>query len=103
MAISASRAVSPTVPGAERFTVTDITLDSEYPTGGESVTPADLGLSTVTFAVAAVHDGTSATAAASAGYDKDKELLLVYNTTAQVADRADLTGLVVRVLAFGQE
>lgn len=33
--------------GAWKFGVADVTMDSSYPTGGESVLPADFGITTV--------------------------------------------------------
>ena len=95
------------VDGARKRSVTDVAFDTSYPTGGEVVTFADLRLDRVDHATAVVHSATTTTVnAASAGYTPGNgtttSLLAVYDETpAEVANDADLAGLVVRVTAWG--
>jgi hypothetical protein len=87
--------------GTQKQVVRDVALDSSYPTGGEVISPADLGL--VGFERANTYLKTTATTSvniANAYYDGAN--LLVFNETpAEVADSADLAGAVVRVEAYG--
>lgn len=101
MAISAAN-VDSNVFGSRRVTVTDITLDSSYPTGGEAVTAANLGLSTVLFAICNVKAVSGTVNIANAYYDQANSKLKIYDETpGEVANAADLSSNVVRVLAFG--
>src|SRR3990172_4286733 len=93
-----------TIVGDERRTVTDVTFDTSYPTGGEAVTAAELGLHKI-------HTGTccdlTATGAAvnvaSATFDHATSKILLYDETpAQVASTADVATTVVRVVAHGK-
>ncbi len=105
MAISATRRgdLAYRIVGAQKETLTDITFDSAYPTGGEAVTAADLGLNYVDNADAAVKSATGAGVnVASAFYDETTDKILLYDETpAQVANAADVATTVVRVRARG--
>jgi hypothetical protein len=105
MAIAASRVgdLAYRIRGNQRSTLTDITLDNSYPTGGEAITPSDLGLNYVETADAHIKSATGAGVnVASAFYDESTAKLLVYDETpAQVANAADLSTVVVRVRAYG--
>lgn len=92
-----------TTQGNAKRTVTDVTLDSSYLSGGEPVTAANLGLTSVNWAEAQINLAATTTVnAASAGYDEATGLLHVYDETpAEVASTADLAGLKVRVIAYG--
>lgn len=110
-AISASRVQKPRVPGAERRTVTEITFDNSYTSGGEAVTPADLGLETsVTFAVCDLVNGSEGEGGAEevnpvsgASYDPDEELLHLNDakTGEEIAAEEDMSKVVVQVVAYG--
>lgn len=96
------------VVSAQRKTTTDVTFDSSYPTGGESVTAAQLNLNIIEDAVATVKAATGggvnvANVHASVASTGATLNLLVYDETpAEVTDTNDLSTLVVRVVAFGK-
>lgn len=90
----------PKVPGSEKFTCTDVTMSASYTTGGEAVAAANLGLSSVLYAVAVVRV-PGGTASCNATYDLTNSKVIIYNTTAQVGNGVDLSACIVRVLAFG--
>jgi hypothetical protein len=101
MATTNSRVVVPFVPGAERVTVTDVTFDSSYPTGGESVTAADLGLTSVTFAITSIK--TAGTGSVTeAFYVTSTGLLKAYTAAAEVANATDLSAVTAQIVAFGK-
>lgn len=85
---------------ALRVTVTDVTMDTSYPTGGESITAADLGLKSVFFAIANLQT-TATTAANDAWYDVTNSKLKVNGPTAEVANGASLASVVITVYAWG--
>lgn len=92
------------IVGDEYRTVTDMTFDSSYPTGGEAVTAANLGLRKINHANVV---GASATGAgvnvANAIVDLTNSKVLLYDETpAQVADNADVQTAVVRIEAYGK-
>ena len=89
--------------GTRKVTITDVALDSSYPTGGESVSASDLGLVKVESADATLKSAATTTVnIANVYYDESTSKLLVYDETpAQVANAADLAGAVVRVTARG--
>lgn len=87
------------------MTVTDITFASgTYATGGDAVTAATLGLDRVHAAIATVKlSATTTVNVANVYYNKDTAKLLVYDETpAEVANAADLAGLVVQIIAWGK-
>lgn len=101
MAISAA-SVDSNVFGSRRVTVTDVTLDSSYPTGGEAITAAQLGLSTVLFAFCNVKAVSGTVNVANAYYDSANSKIKVYDETpAEVANAASLASVVIRVMAYG--
>lgn len=89
--------------GAQKKTITDVAMDSSYPTGGESVPASDLGLNYVETAQAQIKSAATTTVNVTAvHYDETTNKLLAYDETpAEVANDADLDGLVVRITAFG--
>ena len=95
------------VLGHQKQTVTDVSMDSSYPPGGEVITAANLRLGVVDRATAQIQSAATTTVnAVSAGYTPGNgtttSLLAVYDETpAEVANGADLAGLVVRVTAYG--
>jgi hypothetical protein len=102
MAATVSRVLD-TVVGAQRKTVSEITFDSSYPTGGEAVTASQLG-----FGVAVLNASTTIKTVggtvnvANAYYDIPNGKVLVYDETpAEVSDTATLATLVVQIEAYG--
>ena len=89
-----TRVVNSEVFGSRRVTVSTIALDSVYPTGGEAISAADLGLTVVDWAVATVKSAATSTVNVTAvHYETSTNKLLCYDETpAQVANAADLRG-----------
>lgn len=104
-AIAATRVQKPRVPGAEKFTITDIAFDNSYAEGGEKVTPEDLGLSRVTHSTCELVRGTESeeNVASSAHYDEETELLHLRDskTGKEFTKEKDASKVIVRVLAWG--
>jgi hypothetical protein len=79
-----------------RFVVTQCTFDSSYPTGGEPLVPADLGLTTIDY-LAANTDGSNAFV-----WDKPNGKLKAYTAAgAEVANATNLAAVVIRIFAVG--
>lgn len=86
----------------------DVTVGT-YATNGVTVTPAQLGLSTVYFAIATVKSVSGTVNVAQAYYDVVNSKIKVFNgtpaeidmPTKEAANASDFTGLVLRVVAFG--
>lgn len=90
------------VEGDHRVTCANVTLDSSYPTGGESVTPAQLGLEAVDYAIVNVKSVGGTVNVANASYDAATSKIKVHDETpAEVANTSDLSTLVVQIVAFG--
>lgn len=106
MAATAAVKKTAKVPGSERRTVTEVTLDNSYAAGGEPVTAAQLGLRVVDFAVCTVKNGSEAeaTAVGSVYYDAAAGKLVVndYKTQKPMAEGKDLSKVVVIVVAHGK-
>lgn len=95
------------IQGAQKKTITDVTMDSGYVTGGEPVTAAQLGMSSV------VHDATAqikttsgaavnvASCSAITQTDGSVNLKCHDETPAEVANAADIATTIIRVTAFG--
>lgn len=105
MAVTVTRIGVPNVAGNLRVGIFQLAFDASYPTGGEALTPADLGLSEIDVLIAEPAGGYTFE------YDHTNEKLLarwVDTTTdgapqAQVADTTDLSGVTgVRIIAFGR-
>lgn len=91
--------------GKKRQTVTEVALDSSYPTGGEAITAAQLGLSFVDAALCSSSTGHIAR------YDKtNAKIKMFYADYDAVADGAlievpnttDLSAVTVTVVAYGK-
>lgn len=95
------------IVGNQKKTVTDVTMDSVYPTGGEAVTAAQLGLSFIDHAEAQFTVPANATDALGAVQFVRSSgitgLVKVYDpdVPADASASDDLTGCVVRVIAYG--
>jgi hypothetical protein len=89
--------ITRSVFGNKRVVLADVTFDSSYPTGGESITPAVLGLSDI--------DAIFTNGAKGWGvvYDKANAKLMAYGSTAgtEITDTTNLSALVVQILAVG--
>jgi hypothetical protein len=101
MAVTPTRVLPVTVPGAERYTVTDVLFDSSYPTGGEPLTASDLGLTTVAWAVSSIK--TAGTGSVTdVFYDITNSKLKAYAAAAEIANTTDLSAVSAQVVAFGK-
>lgn len=90
------------IVGAQKETVRDVTFDSKYTEGGEALTAADLGLNVVEHAECHVQSVGGSVNVASASYDEDEELIHLFDETpGEVASEADVSEVVVRVVAKG--
>lgn len=95
-----------TVPGSTAFTVTSITLDANYPTGGYVLTPANLGLtSNVYFGLVNVRTSVATASPSNGTLDcssttAPKLKLQGASSLAELAANAG-SGAVLDVLAFG--
>lgn len=92
------------IVGNQKEVVRDCAFDNEYPEGGEALAASTLGLSRIdhiqTAEINAV--GETEVNVASCGYDEENEKLQLFNETpAEVANKADVEGVVVRVVARG--
>ena len=91
------------VLGNKRVTFSTVTFDSSYPTGGEPLTAADLGLSTVEYAVCNVNTVGGTQNVANVWYDKANSKIKVYDETpGEASNTSDLSTLLVDVIAFGK-
>lgn len=107
MAVTATR-TRKKGPISEVFTVTAVAFDSSYPTGGEALTPSDLGLDVVEYAFCFIKTAATTTVNVANAYysvsttaPAGNKILLYDETPAEVANAADVAGLVVEVVAFG--
>lgn len=84
----------------------DITFDASYPTGGEALTPGDLGLGRVEQLISD-QGGLGTDDGRVVQYDRDNELLIAFQSAgaaaamAEVTNATDLSDLTVRVTALG--
>lgn len=89
------------VMGDERVTITNVTLDASYPTGGYPLTPAQLGgLGTVRYAISSgvvvVATGPSETY-----YNIAAGKLQCFSAAGEIANATSLAGAVCQVVAYG--
>jgi hypothetical protein len=103
MAASVSITTGPEVPGSRKEVVGVITFDSSYPTGGEVVTLAELGLSRLDYLSVSAGIGYLPTWDGSTSSPK----VLLYRQTAatgafaEVPNTTDMSATTVRFLAVG--
>lgn len=101
MAVTNARKFNPSIVASERATVTEVTFDSSYPTGGEPLTAADLGLTKVDFAIATLK--TAGTGSVTqVWYDIANSKLMAFAAAAQIANTTDLSAVTAQVVAFGK-
>ena len=103
--------------GNKRIVTADLDMDSSYPTAGESLTPADVGLTgfdIVMLSPQSISNTADEDAAADLGfsptfdYTNNKRIMTYSDLTGgadgpsiQVANAGDLTGVRVRALIVG--
>jgi hypothetical protein len=95
--------------GRQRVRVVTVTFDASYPTGGESFTPANVGLSAFSVVIPSINAGVAAHAGRVVQFDYTNNKLMVFVEEAvaaggpllEVADTTDLSTLVLRVLCIG--
>jgi hypothetical protein len=97
----ASTAVESLNAGNMRVTVRDIQFDNNYPTGGEPVTPEQLGLQQVFLAIPTVKTAGTGSVT-SLHFDSDNMKLVANAAAAEVANAVDLSAVHARVIAFGK-
>lgn len=107
MALSIS-IVKKNVVGAQYEVIADITFDSSYPTGGESLAVADLfdpafgkGVVTSLHYVSPASRKTPASNVFYYDYTNSKMLAFVITTGVEVANTTDLSTAICRVIARG--
>lgn len=99
MALTVARADRTNVYGNRRVTTSTVTFDASYPTGGESLTPAQVGLKKISRAHTVIT--TPGGSVVSAPYDITNSKLKALTATAEVADTTSLSTLVVQLVATG--
>jgi hypothetical protein len=109
MALAVTRLFGPVAIGDRYMTVSKVDFDSSYPTGGEALTPQDLGFAASTDEQFHVLPTTSGGYVVK--YDHSGQKLLAYwvdtsvdgAAMAEVVNTTDLSGVTaVRVTAFGR-
>ena len=100
--------VVPIAVGDVKLTLTTVVGDSAYATGGTALSPSQLGLSTVLFAVCTVAGSASNNGAVTAQYNLSTGKLQMFagaGTTPNIGlaepNSVNLSGLTVTVLAIG--
>lgn len=81
--------------GNRRTVTATVTFDSSYPTGGESLTPTQIGLKTVDFMAAEPQGGRTFP------YDHANKKLMAFASTTQVTNATDLSAVSTVVWAIG--
>lgn len=111
MALTISAPEKDGVLGDIKYQVRKITFDNAYPTAGEALTAADLGLTDV---IALIDLGpatasTPFTRRVHLGYDDVNSKLQAYSSVAsateyaaEVANGTDLSSVIVRVMVLGK-
>lgn len=100
-------AVSSQVPGAQRQTVTLVTFDSSYPTGGEPVTAATFQLQRLDHIMPFTARNAAGTLHLIGGWDHtNSKLFLAWGAAsgapfAEVANTTDLSAFTARITALG--
>lgn len=91
------------IVGNQKEVVRDCAFDNEYPEGGEALSASTLGLTKIDHVQSAeVRAVGGEVNVANTGYDEENEKLQLFDETpGEVADEADVEGVVVRVVARG--
>lgn len=100
-----------TVFGNKRVKVRDVTFDDSYPTAGESLTAADVGLKKIQWVVpcgvASDSDGTGGTLGVAVRYDHSSSKLQAFESAGdgdsfdEVGSTNSLANYTVRLMIFG--
>lgn len=106
---TASPQSSNDVWGRQRVATARVTFDSSYATGGESLTPANVGLSSFTYVAIEVDASVAAHRGRIVQFDYTANKMLVLEEEAvaaggpllETANATDLSTMVVRVLCVG--
>jgi len=105
MAVSTTLIDTPKVPGTRRRVSAEVTLDSSYLEGGESLTAKELGLSRVITAFCTLLQGSESETVEVgwATYNVEKELIKLFNykTQKEIASTKDVGKVKVMVVAWG--
>jgi hypothetical protein len=106
MSVTVSTVRTPKVQGDERWSETDVTFDSSYPTGGEPVTASQFGLGRVISGFAQLVNGSESETdpVGSAFFDVANMKLKLNNskTSKEIAGEKDMSKVIVRVFAGGK-
>ncbi len=102
MAVATKTLKKAQTPGAEKRTVIEVTFDNSYPTGGEPLTPKELGLRYVDYATVSIVANAGAVSVVDVSYDVTNQKLKAFGPTGEVANAADLSTVKVQVVAFGK-
>lgn len=86
------------VVGNHREKIVDVTLDSSYPTGGYTLTQAQLGIDWKPYFILAVPTTTGHDAV----YNYSTGKLMMFSGGTQVTNATDLSAVVLRVIAKGK-
>ncbi len=94
------------IVGNQKKTVTDVTLDNSYTSGGEVVNASDLGLNNIDHAEAQIKVNANATdSMVSVNFSETSgqsgKLVFYEETPGAITAADDLTGCTVRVIAYG--
>lgn len=90
------------VQGNKQVRFGTVTFDSSYPTGGEAVTAAQLGLTKVQRVIPTIKTIGGTVNVANVTYDATNSKFKVYDETpAEVADTSDLSTLSIDFTAVG--
>lgn len=76
----------------------EVTLDNSYPTGGEAVTAANFGMSTLRTVLV---ESKTNIAAKWARFDRTNSKIVIETASAEVANASDQSLVVVRVMVIG--
>jgi hypothetical protein len=92
----------------QRLSITTLTPDSSYPTGGYTVTAAQLGLSNIADALCNLSSSAANNTAVSATYNQATGKLMLWVAAAsapdavtEAASTANLSGTIIKVWALG--
>jgi major membrane immunogen (membrane-anchored lipoprotein) len=86
----------------QKLTVTDITMaDGDYLTGGITVTPANLGLSSIDAAIVQIKTADADIVVTNGAYIAATGKIKLNDTDSEVANAAAVGGLALTIVAWG--
>lgn len=107
MAVTTTPVTGPEVPGNRRFVTATVQFDASYPTGGEAVSLADLGLTRLDFMWVSPPAGDFTYVVAWDGSTTAPKIKVYWSPvnpqsySPEVSNTTDLSAISVRVFAFG--